>query len=97
MPVESAKSVRRYYRFTHYVNVIRRGAQRIADTPDALVEHVSRYLSDRSLDREGRRRVVADQVQFTDGKSSERIAEFVVDELADVAGRPERAAPRKAS
>jgi len=58
-----------------------------------MVGHVARYLADPSLDREGRRQVVADQCQFTDGKSSERVAEFVVDELADVIGGPERVAP----
>jgi len=93
-PVEFAKSARRYYRFTHYANITRQGAAPIADTPEALVEQVGRYLADRSLDREGRRRVVLDQCQFTDGRSNDRIAKFVVDELADVVGGPQRAAPR---
>ena len=93
-PVEFAQSARRYYKFTHYANITRQGAAPIADTPEALVDHVSRYLADRSLDREGRRRVVADQVQFTDGKSSERIARFVVEELAAILGDPERVAPQ---
>jgi hypothetical protein len=95
-PVEFAKSARRYYKFTHYANITRQGAAPVAETPEALVEHVGRYLADRSLDREGRRRVVQDQCQFTDGKSSERIAKFVVEELADVIGGPERAALRTA-
>lgn len=96
-PVEFAKSARRYYRFTHYANVTRRGAAPVAETPEALIEHVGRYLADRSLDRDGRRRVVQDQVQFTDGKSSERLVRFVVEELADVVRGPERAALRTAS
>jgi len=89
-PEEFSKSARRYYRFTHYANITRAGAAPVADTPEALVDHVARYLSDRSLDREGRQRVVREQCQFTDGKSSERIAQCVVDELADVVGGPER-------
>jgi len=93
-PLPFEKSARRYYRFTHYANITRQGAVRVAETPEQLVEHVGRYLRDRSLDREGRRRVVLDQCQFTDGKSSDRIAKFVVDELADVIGDPERAALR---
>jgi CDP-glycerol glycerophosphotransferase (TagB/SpsB family) len=96
-PAEFAKSARRYYQFTHYANITRQGAAPVADTPEALVGHVSRYLGDRSLDREGRRRVVADQVQFTDGKSNERIAKFVIEELADVLGDPKRVALRTAS
>lgn len=93
-PVEFAKSARRYYRFTHYANITRAGAAPVAETPDALVDHVARYLADRSLDRLGRRRVVEEQCQFTDGRSSERIAQFVIEELADVLGGPERAAPQ---
>lgn len=84
-PAEAAKSVRRYYRFTHYANILRRNATRVAETPEAMVGHVARYLADPSLDREGRRQVVADQCQFTDGKSSARVSKFVVDELMDVA------------
>jgi hypothetical protein len=85
-PSEFVRSARRYYRFTHYENITRSGAAPVAGTPEQLVEHVGRYLQDRSLDREGRRRVVLAQCQFTDGRSSERIANFVVEELADVCG-----------
>ena len=95
-PEEFAKSARRYYKFTHYANITRRGAAPIADTPESLVAHVGRYLADRSLDREGRRHVVGDQVQFTDGRSTERLNRFVVEELADVLGGPDRVAPRDA-
>ena len=91
-PEEFSKSARRYYRFTHYANVTRAGAAPVAETPEALIDHVARYLNDRSLDRAGRQRVVREQVQFTDGNSSDRIARFVVEELADVVGGPDRAA-----
>ena len=91
-PEEFSKSARRYYQFTHYANITRAGAAPVADTPEGLIDHVARYLNDRSLDRAGRQRVVREQVQFTDGKSSDRIAQFVVEELADVVGGPDRAA-----
>ncbi|HJZ72595.1 MAG TPA: CDP-glycerol glycerophosphotransferase family protein [Vicinamibacterales bacterium] len=81
-----ARSARRYYRFTHYLNITRHGAVRVAETPEQLVAHVGRYLDDAALDREGRRRVVAEQCQFTDGRASERVAAFVAAELADAAG-----------
>jgi hypothetical protein len=83
-PVDFATSVRRYYRFTHYANITRAGAAPVAETPEALVDHVARYLDDPALDRAGRQRVVREQCQFTDGKSSDRIAQFVVEELNDV-------------
>src|SRR6266852_6348104 len=82
-PAEWVRSARRYYRFTHYVNVTRHDAVRVAETPDRLVEHIGRYLADPALDREGRRRVTLEQCHFLDGQSADRVATFVLDELAD--------------
>ena len=84
VPTEWIKSAQRYYQFTHYVNVTRHGAVRVAGRPEELVEYVGRYLDDPSLDREGRRRVVLEQCPFLDGRSAERVANYVVQELADV-------------
>jgi hypothetical protein len=87
-PSEWVRSARRYYRFTHYTNITRHDAVRVAETPEQLIEFVGRYLDDPSLDREGRRRVAVEQCQFLDGRSAERVASFVVEELADVLGTP---------
>jgi hypothetical protein len=86
-PSEWARSARRYYRFTHYVNITRQGAVRVAEDPAALVAWIARYLDDRSLDREGRRRMVVEQCQFLDGRAAERAAGFVVEELEQLLGR----------
>jgi hypothetical protein len=85
-PSEWTQSARRYYHFTHYANVTGRGAVRVAERPHELVEHVGRYLLHPELDRDGRRLVVADQCQFLDGRSAERVASFVVGELCEVCG-----------
>jgi hypothetical protein len=85
-PSEWTRSARRYYRFTHYTNVTRHGAVRVAETPAQMIEHVARYLADPSLDAEGRRAVVREQCQFLDGRSAERVATFVIEELDRVAG-----------
>jgi len=85
-PSEYVKSARRYYKFTHYVNITRHHAARVAETPDQMIEWVNRYLTDSSVDAEGRRRVVLEQCQFLDGKSGERVGEAVLDELRDVIG-----------
>jgi hypothetical protein len=87
-PLPFARSAKRYYRFTHYVNVTRHGAARVADTPEQMVEAIDRYLDNPALDREGRRRVVIEQCEFIDGRASERVAGFVVDELCAVCGAP---------
>jgi len=87
-PSAWVRSAKRYYRFTHYVNITRHGAVRVADNPTQLIEHVGRYLDDPTLDREGRGRVVIEQCQFLDGRAGERVAAFVAAELADVCGAP---------
>lgn len=81
---EFAGSARRYYSFTHYVNITRHNAVRVAWTPSELIGHINAYLADRSLDSEGRRRVVAEQVQFLDGRSGARVADAVAAEYGRV-------------
>ncbi len=85
-PSEWVRSARRYYRFTHYVNITRHGAVRVAETPEQLVSAIGGYLDDPSLDRDGRRRVVEEQCQFLDGRAAERAGAFVAEELAAVCG-----------
>lgn len=88
-PDESAyvKSARRYYSFTHYVNLTSRGAVRVATSPEELVRDVAAYLADPSRDAAGRKQVVNDQCQFTDGRSAERVVRLVLDELGAAAAR----------
>ncbi|HEX6214754.1 MAG TPA: CDP-glycerol glycerophosphotransferase family protein [Vicinamibacterales bacterium] len=75
-----ARSARRYYQFTHYTNITRHNAVRVAWSPDELIGHVRSYLDDPGQDRSGRAQVVREQCQFTDGRAAERVAGFVVDE-----------------
>ena len=81
------KSAKRYYSFTHYVNITSRGAVRVAQSPDEMVAMVGRYLADPSLDRAGRRQVVMDQCQFTDGQSAERVIQCVLAEIGQAGAR----------
>ena len=85
-PSEWVRSSRRYYNFTHYVNVTRHDSVRVAETPAQLADFVGRYLADPALDREGRRAVKMEQCRFVDGRSAERVASFVAAEIADVCG-----------
>ena len=87
-PSPFVSSARRYYSFTHYVNITRHHAVRVAASPHEMIEQVGRYLADPSLDAAGRRQVVLEQCQFTDGASAARVVACVLDEL----GRARRAA-----
>jgi hypothetical protein len=86
-PSEFARSARRYYRFTHYTNVTRQHAVRVAETPAALIDHINTYLANPAADADGRGRVVADQCEFLDGRSAERVADAVIADLHMLTGR----------
>jgi hypothetical protein len=97
MPDEWTRSARRYLRFTHFANVTRHAAVKQAESPAQLVDAVAKYLTDPAIDAEGRRRMVREQCQFLDGRSSERVAACVVetlDEVCGVSGRPLAAVSR---
>jgi hypothetical protein len=87
-PSEFARSARRYYRFTHYTNITRHQAVRVAETPEALIAHLNAYLAAPALDADGRRQVVREQCEYVDGQSAERVAQAVVDDLRRLTGRP---------
>ena len=72
----------RYYSYTHYQQIVRAGAVRIARSPAEMIDLVNRYLDEPSLDAAGRRRVVAEQCELTDGRSAERLADAIVRELS---------------
>jgi hypothetical protein len=81
------RSARRYYSFTHYVNITSRGAVRVAASTEELIGAVAAYLADPSLDAAGRKQVVVDQCQFTDGRSAERVTSLVLAELGAARAR----------
>jgi CDP-glycerol glycerophosphotransferase (TagB/SpsB family) len=80
-------SARRYYSFTHYVNITSRQAVRVAASPPEMVEAVAAYLANPGLDAAGRKQVVVEQCQFTDGRSAERVAGLVLAELGAASAR----------
>ncbi len=86
-PLPFVRSAKRYTQFTHWENIVQNGAIRDAATPDEMIGHIGRYLDHPELDREGRRQVVLDQCQYLDGRAAERVAGFVIDEVAAASGR----------
>jgi CDP-glycerol glycerophosphotransferase (TagB/SpsB family) len=89
-PAEWTRSARRYLRFTHFANVTRHGAVKLAESPAQLVSAVAQYLVDPTADAEGRRRVVREQCEFVDGRSSERVATAVIATLDQLLGSAAR-------
>lgn len=57
------------------------GAGRVASTEQELRHWLNTYLNSPELDREARRRFVADEITFTDGSAGRRTAEFFLELL----------------
>jgi hypothetical protein len=70
-----------HYGSTHFKKVLRSGAVRLAQSPAEMIALINMYLSDPAADAAGRRRIVAEQCEFTDGRSAERVATEIVREL----------------
>jgi len=70
-----------HYGSTHFSKVVRSGAVRIARSAAEMVDLVNLYLAAPATDRDGRARIVADQCEFTDGRSAERVAAAMIREL----------------
>jgi len=71
------RSIRRAYDYTHYQPIVASGGAPIAESADALVTQIRRYLADRSLDADGRRRIAEDQAWHLDGRSGTRVAHAI--------------------
>jgi hypothetical protein len=71
------KSVRRQYDTDHYLQVMRTGAVRLADSPEQLIEEVCRYLADPSHERAERAGLVRALCFRDDGQAGARVAEAV--------------------
>jgi CDP-glycerol glycerophosphotransferase (TagB/SpsB family) len=61
----------------HYRHILDRNGVRIASNEEELISCINRYLSDPTLDRNGRRAIAEDLTHCLDGKTSERIAELI--------------------
>lgn len=75
-----------HYGSTHFQKVVRSGAVRIARSSGELVDLINMYLADPSTDADGRTRIVAEQCEFTDGRSAERVAAAIIREMASSQG-----------
>lgn len=78
---ELSKSPTIFYKMAHYKKALNAGGIKLVNTEGELIEWVNKYLKDSSLDREGRRKLVERQCQYTDGKSAERIKSFLLHEV----------------
>lgn len=72
------EGVQHYYDFLHLQNVIKTKGVSLAHTPDELFARIHHYLNNPASDRVERSRLVKEQCFLLDGKSSKRLAEFML-------------------
>lgn len=77
------ESVARYRDEDHMLKLVATGGARRAKTPDELVAALAAYLADPTLDREGRRRIVDEQLYRIDGASGRRVAAEIMRSLPE--------------
>lgn len=65
------------HRWNHFRPVAQSGGVRLVENYDEMIEAVQFYLGDRTLDREGRKRMVRYVCEYADGKCGERMARAV--------------------
>lgn len=78
---EYFKSVARYRDEDHMLKLVATGGARRVKEPEEFVAAVKAYLDDPSLDRDGRKRIVEEQLYRIDGKSGERVVREVLSAL----------------
>lgn len=75
---KGALSVSRYYNQHHYKPITESGGVRLVKNEEELVHSLNEYFSNPDLDAEGRSVVKNEQCVWLDGKSGERIAQYIL-------------------
>lgn len=83
-----AEYYRNYCLALHFGRLVNEKILPVAQTQDELFEWINRFLRNPELQRENRRRIVNEYIQFTDGGSVDRIANFAVSIAGASAARP---------
>ena len=66
-----------FVRYLHYKTVEASGGVKLVWNMAEMISAINAYLENPALDREGRKRLIAEQVELTDGHSGARTAEYI--------------------
>ena len=75
------QSLRRFYDYDHQQSILKTGGVKLAKNTEELIEYVKHYLADSKLDEDGRKRIIQERCWKLDGKSGERLAKIILQEL----------------
>lgn len=77
------KSIRQYYDYEHLARIIKSGGVKVAYNQEQLLRQINELLTDPSIGKEGRKKIVGEQCAFTDGKSGQRLGVYLLSFLAE--------------
>lgn len=75
------KSLRQYYDFDHQQYILKTGGVKLAENMTEFVKYVKDYLDNPNLDLENRKKISELFCWKLDGKSSERVGNFLLNQL----------------
>ena len=75
------RSARRLLKKDHYKQIVNTGGVTVVEDDQQLISALDRYLQNRTLEHQGRTRIITEHVYKLDGKAGERIGNFIIDSL----------------
>jgi len=75
------QSLRQYYDYDHQRNLINTGGVRLATSMDDLSKQIGAYINNPDLDKNGRKKVADIFCWKMDGRSGERVANFLMENI----------------
>lgn len=77
-------SIRRYYDYEYYQNIVRTGGVTLAKSSEELVAAVQKYLADSAYNAEARQKMILEQEYKQDGRSAERLAKVLLEAINNI-------------
>ena len=75
------QSLCRFYDYDQQRSILSTGGIKLAKNMEELVRYVRDYLANPALDREGRKKIIEERCWKLDGRSSERLANVILNNL----------------
>ena len=77
-PLPIHQSVKRIYEYEHYRKLRATGGVHMVASVTEMIQEITQYLSDPSINSDARAEIVQQQCKFKDGRSGERVASAIL-------------------
>jgi hypothetical protein len=76
--INQNQSISQYYKYDHYLPIVKSQGVKIVYSKKELAEAVSDYLENPLQDQQGRAQIVKEQIKFTDGQAGKKTADLII-------------------